>query len=322
MAAPPDETSPSPRLIEVFSIGCGARAQGYGPLARQLTDLLAHGLSGFDGLVARPHHLLGSPLDEATLDPNLEEGYDPSLDPNGELPDRIAFILFSSLPSDALVRRLARERGVRLALSGRMVLEGRQVDLSMNLWDVEPPNLLWCRALFGDLEELPAMVSHAIALLAYSLQASGAETRELAAARAAERVGTRSYSALRHFAAATELLRRARLTPNRPLNHGALPLSLCAAIAADPDYEAPRIMLLEHSVARFKVGDQSYAQALLDRLSKLREPRLLFDLLRVEAHLCLGQTESATRQLDRAETAWGEDPHLRAARDRLSRLVG
>jgi len=189
----------------------------------------------------------------------------------------------------------------------------------MNLWDVEPPNLLWCRAFFADLEELPAVVSHAVGLLAHSLQAKGAETRDDASRRAEQRVGTRSYSAMRHYAAATDLVRRARLATGRPLNHSALPLSLCAALAADPDYMAPQLMLLEHSVARFKAGDQAYAQALLDRLSKLRQERLLFDLLRVEALLCLEQLDSATRQLERAETAWGDDPRLRAARARLER---
>ncbi|MEO1266899.1 MAG: hypothetical protein AAFX99_02310 [Myxococcota bacterium] len=298
MAVPPEEINI--RLIEVFSIGCGARAQGYGPLARQITDDLAYCLSGFDDLIARPHHLLGLPIED--LDPNLGEGFDPALDPDGELPDRIAFILFSSLPSDALVRQLTRERGAGMALSGRMVFEGAQVDLSMNLWDVGPPNLLWCRALFGALDQLPTMLIEAVGHLAYSLQAHGAQTLDAARTRVAQRVGTHSFSALRHYAAASDMMRRTRLDIRQTPNPQTLLLSLCSALNADPDYMAPQLMCLEYSLERLKAKDIAYAQALLERLSKLREPRLLFDLLRFEAHLCLDQTDSDARQLQRARS--------------------
>jgi hypothetical protein len=76
-------------------------------------------------------------------------------------------------------------------------------------------------------------------------------------------------------------------------------------------------MLLEHSMMRFRARDQDYAQSLLARLATLREDRLIYDLLRFEAHLCLNQKESAERLLRRARESWGEDPRLSAAAERL-----
>lgn len=315
---PPRSPAP-PRLITVFAPGCGAQTFGFGPLARQLADSIADGLNAFGGLLAQPHHLLGLDDPEAITDPNLEEGFDPALDEDAPLPDRIEFILFSSLPSDALVRRLALERGAPYAVSGRLVVEGQDVDLALNVWDVGPPNLLGCSALFGTLSELPELVAQVIGDTAWRLQADGAARRDQARDRAREALGTSNYHALRYYAAATDLLRRAALRPNARPRSAELLATLCAALAEDPSYAAPRVLLLEQAVACLRRNDEAAIQALSRGLERLDpDAHMIFALLRIEAYVALGDLPAAETCLKRAAATFGaDDPRVQAAQRRL-----
>jgi len=310
-----DEASPL-RLIAVFALGCGAGMRFRGPLARQVTDDIAGALSRFGTLVAQPQHLIAVG-DPEQVDPTLEEGVELDQVGGGDSP-RLKFILFSTLPSDSMVRSLSRSAGARLALSGRLVIEGDSVDLALNLWDVGPPNLLWCRLLYGDLETLPELVADAVGHLAHRLEDPAAEDLDAAIATAQRSIGTRSQRALWAYASVTEKLRRAALDPRASVNVREVTAGLVSTLQLDPAYEAPRLLLFEQALDRLRARDVDYAATLVTELGRLGEDRLVYGLLKLEALLLLGRRDEAQAVVRALEARWPADARVAAARGRLS----
>ena len=301
-----------PRFISVFALGCGAGMRFRGALARQITDDIASALDRFETLNARPQHLIavGEP---GQVDPTLDEDEGGSqLDESGETPS-LRFILFSTLPADSVVRSITQASGDDLALSGRMVIDGDQVDLALNLWDVGPPNLLWCRLLFGYMEDLPEMVANVVAHLAHRLEAPGALFLVAALAIARRSIGTRSDGALWAYSTVTDKIRRASLDEGFKLRHSEIAAGLVSVLDIDPDYEAPRLLLVEHALDRLGARDEAYASSLLRALDRLSERRMVYDLLRVEAAMVLGDKAQARSVLDHARVSWPEDPRVKLA---------
>lgn len=302
----------APLVVTVFGLGCGAMANLYGPLARQVTDEIAVGLSSFDGLLGRPHHLLDGSTD--VLDPNF--GEEPEDSDDGESP-RVRFIVFSSLPADALIRKLTLAQGGRIAVSGRLVIDRNDVDLSLNMWDVARPNLLASRALFGAPAELPGLLARAIGTLAHSLGA--AASLDSAVAEAQRSIGTESFAALQAYAAATDRLRRASLSPRGEVHHESVAQALCSALGEDPDYPGPRRLLVEHSIGRFSVGDTTYCRVLVEELRALGAVRLDYALLIFEALVVQGLDTEAAVHLRELERDYGGDSRVVAASERLTK---
>ena len=242
MHNPPDDPGAA-RLIEVFGLSIGrGNPIALGPVARFATDALARALSGFDDLIARPHHaILG-----ADIDFNLAE-----FDENNIPADRVRFILNEALPVDGTLRRLTREQGGTIAMTGRMGLDRDHLALALNIWDVEHAVLLWCTALTAAAEDLPRVLAHTAAEAAWSLQASGAASKAEAAVRAEAAVGTRSRLAFETMASATEQIRKAEVE-GRQVSPGQIVRVLIGALEQDPDYDAPRLLLTEIAIAQLQ----------------------------------------------------------------------
>lgn len=304
------------RPLLVFALGCGAGMRFRGALARQITDDLAQALSRFPTLAARPMHLIEGEA-PAILDPNLSEDAEVTQVEEGASGPRLRFVLYASLPADAVVRELTRASGHRLALSGRLVIDGDAVDLALNLWDVGPPNLLWCRVFYGRLGELASLVAAAAGELAFALEDPAAPTRAEAVSRAEASLGVPSTEAWSALASVTERLRRAALYPEEPLRHGEIARGLVATIRQAPTWETPRLLLLEHGLERLAARDQGYAAALLESVARAGVSGLLLDLLQLEALLVLGDRDDAARHLRLVEERWPGDPRVAQARARL-----
>jgi hypothetical protein len=297
------------RLIEVFGLSIGRGDPSMlGPTARFATDTLARALSGFDDLIARPHHaLLGADLD-ANLGPAPEDDTIPV--------DRVRFILREALPVNGILRRLTLQQGGAIALTGRIGMDRDNLVLALNLWDVRGAVLLWCTALTTAADDLPKILGQVAGDAAWSLQASGAESRSEAINTAKQAVGTDSLGAFEAMAGAVERIRRASVG-GEPPPPDQIARVLIGALEQDPHYEAPRLLLTEIAIERLRQGDAAFAKALLATIGRLTDDRLIYGLLRFEAQLVLGRIDAAADLLSAFDARYPGHVSLAKARGRL-----
>jgi hypothetical protein len=128
--------------------------------------------------------------------------------------------------------------------------------------------------------------------------------------------GTDSWTAYEAYASATEKLRNVAVQPG-----GArvtdVPRLLCAALAADGDYAAPRLLLLEHAGQKLGERDTEYAELLVDQLNSLPNDRLVYGLLRFESLVVLGKRAAASKLLLGLRGRFPGAPALEGAEGRL-----
>lgn len=296
------------KWITVYGLGSGLSERYAGPLARQATEALAEGLSGFAGLLGRAHYLLeeGEGLDGTLLGLTGE----PSMSSR--------FVLMSSTPSGSMLRALTQEQGGHLALTGRLDPGREEVWLSLNLWDTRSPmTLWWCRAERFERELLPARLGELLGALAWSLGAAG--SLEEALTRGAALVGTRDMGAWESWASAADRLRQRALGQGDGEDAEIL-RSLCQALSRDPGFGAARGLLLEQAMVSLGQGDERAAEALLRGLGELEEGDIE-GLLRVEALLCLRRGDEALRAAQALARARPDDPAAQAALGRAQRFT-
>jgi hypothetical protein len=295
----------STALLTVFGLGSTWGTFTLGPIIRQVTEDLAWGLSQSTALTARPHHLM------------VDGGVDPNLDPQDQGPQddgppRIRFILPHALPSRSLVRTLAAQQGTPLALTGRLDLHRTAFELALNVWDTGPPNLLYCAWEEGESDTLLQTLASHVGRIRRALSA----TEELGA-DATTVFGTESWGAFEAYAAATDKIRTLQVSGGGG-RAADIPRILSSALTSDPDYEKPRILLLEHAMRHLRNGDKEYAQTLMDAVNTLRGDRVVYGLLRFEALLVLEKEEAARALLTDLRKRFANAPALTGAAQRLA----
>lgn len=298
-------------LISVFGLNLGAgHAMFHGPLVRQATDDLARALSAFEGITARAHHLLRP---AAPVDPNLDEE---ALQEDA-IETRVGFLMRQQLPPGGELRRQMAQQGGSVALTGRLGITRDDVALALNLWDVRQPDLLWCHLRTSAPEDLPGMLIEATAKAAFALQSAGAGTLSEARLVARAAVGTTSMDAYEALAAATEKLRRRQLGLGQSANPVPILQALGQALVHDPDYEPPRLLMMELAMERLMEADRACAEA-LDEICDRLHGHLVYGLLRFEALLVLDEPEEAAACLKSLGAEHGTSPALAQAKARLS----
>ena len=123
--------------------------------------------------------------------------------------------------------------------------------------------------------------------------------------------------------AAFESFAAAAFNLNRPgQNQRAAALrALCNALQLDPNYEAPRLLLTEYGMTELVEAEPDFARSLLEALSSVQAPHIIFDLLRFEANLVLDKTSAASSILDKLRRAQPDVPGLSTAAARLETHV-
>ncbi len=279
----------STALVTVFGLGSSWGTFTLGPIIRQVTEDVAWGMSRHPGLLARPHHLMV----DGPLDPNLDPDSDPE-DPYG--PPRVRFILPHALPSTSLVRTLAAQQGTPLAVTGRLDIHRKEFELALNIWDTGPPNLLYCAWEQGDSDTLlPTLARHTVGM-ARALTGLEIDEPDDVEERTRAVFGTASWGAFEAYASATDKIRNLQVGSGgaRPTD---IPRLLCSALTTDPNYDRPRVLLLEHATRYLGQASVDYAQTLLDGVNTLRGDRLVYGLLRFESLLVLDKRQVAGQLL-------------------------
>lgn len=204
---------------------------------------------------------------------------------------RSAFAVFYSLPETRIVREAARELGARLALTGRLVGEGGNIHLGMNILDVERTLLLGCAQLGAAREDLvDAVIEGSVRLLSRF----SARPRAELASEAAALLGTRSYHAYYNFALAMDLERTALASGER-VDDARMVQRLGWALRHDGKF----VRALERMVS-IVYATQS-EQALRETVTFLSQVELLLPgvgLLHGEALRRLGDVQGAREALE------------------------
>lgn len=311
---------PMTRQIVVFGLSLGSGQERiYGPLVRQATDDLARCISTFTGLIGRAHHRLS--LNEVRIDPHLgPDRPDQGDDLDGDALMRRAFgaVIRRPIEIGGPLSRMTRAQGAHLALTGRLGWFEERLGASLNLWDVTGPRLLMCRVKLAQEDALPDTLVDACAAIAYALESPDASTLSQAQAHASAAVGTRSMTAYRAMAAATERLRPAALGLGEVQAPDSALRALCAALREDPEYEAARLLLAQRAMEHLVARDVRCASVLAEATANFGAQDLMLGLVRVESLMLLKQHDDATAVLNALDNAHGPARALDVARQRLT----
>ncbi len=200
-------------MVACFALGTGAGDPQLAVVARQMAEDLAEVLTLRPGFV--------------TLSPALlvEEGGS-SLQ-GGRL--RSAFATFFSLPETRWVRATAGRLGAQIAVSGRLIGEGKEVHLGVNAVDIARGTLLFCTQQRGGREEVPSLLCDAGERL---LSAFSGEARPRWRSAVQSQIGTGHFRAYTNWSMARDMERQEALGLRR-MNRSRWLERLCFALGDD-----------------------------------------------------------------------------------------
>ena len=213
-------------LLLSFALGTGVGEPQLAALGRQLAEEFARILQAHEGFVTLPQMLLATAQEPPLLG---SEGGRPRIRP--------AFAVFHSLPQTQIVQAVSRRLGAKIALTGRLLGDGGEFLLGVNLLDVDRLVLLGCAQREGTRETLPEMVAE---IGAYLLARFIDQDKETLLKAATQSVGTRSYKAFYNWAQVRDLERRQGKTDERRVIE-----RLIFALRDDPLYTQPLTKVIE-----------------------------------------------------------------------------
>jgi hypothetical protein len=275
-------------LVLCFALGAGVIEPQLSSLGRQLAEELAATLRVHAGFVTLAQNLVA-------FEDGVGGGDDADARPTLKRP---VFAVFHSLPQTRIVRDVCRRFGASLALTGRLLADGPELSLGLNLIDVERLTLLASLHRVFTRDALPAQLVEASAdLLARFVELP----REALLARAAEVVGTQSYRALFNWAMARDIERQADIDGASAAvgKQGTRLLErLLYALEDDPLYLPPLDALIRYAAQWHADRDEAHLRQLAKGLAKVRLVRPAFGMLVAEAWRAVGETAQAREALE------------------------
>jgi hypothetical protein len=256
------------RILACFSFGVGLAEPQLSRIGRQLAQDFAELLSLHEAfLPIVEHFVVEAPEQEAHR-----------------------FVVFHSLPETRLLVDAARRLGASLALSGRLVGEGTQLQLGANLLDVERRTLLAVAWVEVERESLPqAVVDLALQLLGRF----GVERSPSMIDDAFQILGTKSFRSYLNWALACDLERESLLSDN-PVPWARVVERLGFALEDDPTAAKPVRRLFE--LIEGQLLDEKALRQLYRSLERVNIRQPAVGLLAAEA-------ARRVDELERAESA-------------------